>query len=267
MDTLALKLVLTPLLILVISLASRRWGEAVGGWLVGLPVTSGPVAFFLVLDQGVAFAEQAALGSLAGTVAQACFCIAYFHIATLAAWPLAFTLATLAFAVAATTLRIAAIPALPLYLMALVALSAGLYLCPRGRARAKAAILPLWDIPARMLVATSLVVGITTLATTLGATLSGLLSTFPVFATVLTVFAHRSLGATAARQVLRGLLLGLYCFSSFFVVLGLLMPHASLLLAFAASTLAALLVHGAAFQVIRRQRRSSTLDTTQLGSN
>jgi uncharacterized membrane protein (GlpM family) len=267
MDTLALKLILTPLLILAISLASRRWGEAVGGWLVGLPVTSGPVALFLALDQGVAFAEQAALGSLAATVAQACFCIAYFQMATLTPWPVTFTLATLAFAAAATILRIAAIPALPLYVVALVALSAGLYLCPRGTTRARAAILPLWDIPARMLVATSLVVGITTMATTLGPSLSGLLSTFPVFATVLTVFAHRSLGTTAARQVLRGLLLGLYCFSSFFVVLSLLMPHVSLLLAFATSTLAALLIHGAAFQVIRRQRRSTTLDTTQLGSN
>jgi len=46
MGTLALKLTITPFLILAASLASRRWGEAVGGWLVGLPLTSGPVAFF-----------------------------------------------------------------------------------------------------------------------------------------------------------------------------------------------------------------------------
>jgi hypothetical protein len=97
MDTLAPKLILTPLLILAISLASRRWGEAVGGWLVGLLVTSGPVAFFLALDHGVAFAKQAALGLLAGTVAQACFCVVYYQAATLAAWPVAFLLATVVF--------------------------------------------------------------------------------------------------------------------------------------------------------------------------
>src|SRR4029077_20326398 len=50
MDTLVLKVVATPLLILGARLASRRWGEIVGGWFVGLPLTSGPVCFFLALD-------------------------------------------------------------------------------------------------------------------------------------------------------------------------------------------------------------------------
>jgi hypothetical protein len=35
-DTLLLKLVLTPVLIAAASLAGRRWGQAVGGWMVGL---------------------------------------------------------------------------------------------------------------------------------------------------------------------------------------------------------------------------------------
>ena len=42
MGTLALKLTLTPILILTASLASRRWGQAIGGWLVSLPLTTGP---------------------------------------------------------------------------------------------------------------------------------------------------------------------------------------------------------------------------------
>jgi hypothetical protein len=50
LNTLALKLTVTPLLILAASLASRRWGEAVAGWFVGLPLTSAPVCFFLALD-------------------------------------------------------------------------------------------------------------------------------------------------------------------------------------------------------------------------
>ena len=47
MDTLVLKLVLTPTLIGTASLAGRRWGPAVSGWLVGFPFTSAPVALFL----------------------------------------------------------------------------------------------------------------------------------------------------------------------------------------------------------------------------
>jgi len=41
---LAFKLLLTPALLGLVSLAGRRWGPAVSGWLVGLPLTSGPVA-------------------------------------------------------------------------------------------------------------------------------------------------------------------------------------------------------------------------------
>ena len=61
------KLVLTPALIAAASLAGRRWGHAVSGWLVGLPLTSGPVALFLALERGTTFAADASLGSLAGS--------------------------------------------------------------------------------------------------------------------------------------------------------------------------------------------------------
>src|SRR5260370_42337540 len=77
MDNLALKLVLTPALIGTATLAGRRWGQSVGGWLVGLPLTTGPVAFFIALDHGTAFAAAAVVGSLVGAVAEAAFGVAY----------------------------------------------------------------------------------------------------------------------------------------------------------------------------------------------
>src|SRR5712692_6527915 len=60
-ESLTLKLVVTPALIGAASLAGRRWGQGVSGWIVGLPLTSGPVAFFLVVDHGAAFAVAARL--------------------------------------------------------------------------------------------------------------------------------------------------------------------------------------------------------------
>lgn len=65
------KVVISPSLVGLASLASRRWGEAIGGWLVALPLTAGPVVFFLAIDQGPLFARSAALGCLAGGLAQA----------------------------------------------------------------------------------------------------------------------------------------------------------------------------------------------------
>ena len=70
---------------------------------------------------------------------------------------------------------------------------------------------------------------------------------------MLAVFAHRLQGAAAARQVLRGLLMGLYGFASFFVVLSLLLPRTSLALAFMGACLAAMLVQGVSFKLMRRR--------------
>jgi hypothetical protein len=252
MSTLALKLSLTPLLILAASLAGRRWGETIGGWLVGLPLTSGPVAFFLTLDQGPGFAQQAAAGSLAGTAAQACFGLGYFLTAERAGWPIAFCAGTGAYAIAATSLQALALPHLALFLIALAALTLALRAMPPQPIRRVVAVLPIWDLPARMAVATTLVVAVTASASTLGPRLSGLLATFPIFATVLTVFAHQVQGATAARQVLRGLLMGLYGFAAFFAVLSLLLSRASVPIAFLAAGLAAMLIQGISFKLMRR---------------
>src|SRR5579864_7112040 len=69
MELVLLKLVLTPTLIGAASLAGRRWGAFIGGWLIALPLTSGPVTFFLALDQGPGFAAGVAAGSLLGVMA------------------------------------------------------------------------------------------------------------------------------------------------------------------------------------------------------
>ena len=49
---LALKLLLVPCFLLLVSLAGRRWGAHVVGWLAGLPVVAGPILYFLALEQG-----------------------------------------------------------------------------------------------------------------------------------------------------------------------------------------------------------------------
>jgi hypothetical protein len=102
MDTFVLKLLATPLLILAASLASRGWGEIVGGWLVGLPLTSGPVSLFLALDHGTGFAAAASLGALAGAAAEAVFGLTYGIVVRHVAWPGALAVASVAFALAGT---------------------------------------------------------------------------------------------------------------------------------------------------------------------
>lgn len=64
LDSLLLRIVVTPALIGAASLAGRRWGQAVSGWLVGLPqLPRLGVAAAFVAAIAVAVAVQA--GSLA----------------------------------------------------------------------------------------------------------------------------------------------------------------------------------------------------------
>jgi len=68
------KLILTPLAIVAALWVARRWGDAFGGWLAGLPLTSAPVAAFLAIEHGRAFAAAASAGSVAAVASQASFC-------------------------------------------------------------------------------------------------------------------------------------------------------------------------------------------------
>jgi len=61
-----LKLIVTPALIGLASLAGRKWGHAISGWLVALPLTTGPIVFFLAVSHGPAFAAETAAGILTG---------------------------------------------------------------------------------------------------------------------------------------------------------------------------------------------------------
>ncbi|WP_306323721.1 MULTISPECIES: hypothetical protein [unclassified Streptomyces] len=242
MQNVAVKVVVTPLLIGGASLAGRRWGHQVGGWLVALPLTSGPVAFFLATDHGNAFAGHAAVGMLAGTISQLVFALAYRALAHRGI-PAAFATGCLAFAAATTALAALNWPAVPTFLLVLAALIAGFAITRRtGRTSAdpvKAANPPGWDLPLRMTVATGVVMGIIALAPAIGPHLAGLLSPFPVFGVVMAVFTHRTHGPTAAVSVLDGLIMGLAAPAVFFLALALALPPLGLP-AFAVAALAAL---------------------------
>ncbi|HTZ80959.1 MAG TPA: hypothetical protein VMC10_23815 [Stellaceae bacterium] len=253
METLVLKLVATPVLIGGATLAGRRWGQQVGGWLVGLPLTSGPVAVFLTLERGADFAAGAALGSLEGLAAEAAFCLGYGWCARFVGWPRSFLMGSFAFALAGSAFHAMALPPLRLLASVLIVLVAALRLMPRWSGTPATAVPPAWDLPARMVAATSLVVALTMAAPLLGPRLSGLLATFPLFASVLAVFAHATQDRIAAVAVLRGLLLGLFSFAAFFAALEWALPRFGAGAGFAAATAAALIVQGATLLLMRQK--------------
>src|SRR5512141_1339066 len=114
MNTLLLKIIVTPALIGTASLAGRRWGHSISGWMVALPLTTGPITFFLALSHGPAFAASAAAGTLAGGISQAAFVTAYGLLAWHWKWPATLVAAILSFAVLTALLQQLTLPLIPL---------------------------------------------------------------------------------------------------------------------------------------------------------
>jgi hypothetical protein len=183
-DTFVLKFVMTPTLIALISLAGRRWGPAISGVLVGLPLTSGPIAFFLAVDHGVSFAAATAMGTLAGTISQAAFCVAYKRSAFRFGWALTVLLSSLVFAIFTVVLQSVKLSLPPLCLLVVLSLILALRLTMTVHIPAAAKRLPKWDIPTRMFIATAYVILLTGIAPRIGPHLTGLLSPFPLYAAV-----------------------------------------------------------------------------------
>jgi hypothetical protein len=250
---LALKLLLVPAFLLMVSLAGRRWGPQVAGWLAGLPVVAGPILFFLAIERGVGFAAEAAALSLSAVLASVSFSLAYAHAGLCKPWPLALLAGLLAWSAAAWAL--ACLPVSPGLALAvsLVTLLVAPRLFPVVAVEASGRPTGQGELALRMLAGAVLTVGVTTAAAVLGPAWSGLLAVFPVLGIVLAVFSHRSQGAGFAAALLRAMATGLYAFAAFCFVLALSLPAWGTAWAFLAATLASL-----ATQVATRRRVAAT---------
>jgi hypothetical protein len=253
------KLVLTPLIVVLATLAGRRFGRVASGWLIGLPLTSGPITAFFAIEHGPHFAARAAVGSLGGAVAEVGFCFAYAVAGRRRRWPSAVAAGSLCFAATATLLDALPLDArsgtvAQLTVAASASLVIGLALLPDVAAGAdRPDRLPSrWDLPARAAAATGFLLALTAVATSLGPRLSGLLAVYPLYTVVLAAFAQRLDGPTAAVQVLRGLLVGLFSFVCFFATLAVALGRLSTPTAFALAFAAALGVQALSLRPLLR---------------
>jgi hypothetical protein len=253
MNILALKLILAPLIIGTASLAGRKWGPAVSGWLVGLPITSGPVVFILALSHGADFAANAALGTLSGGLSLVAYALTYAWLAARFRWPMAITGSLLVFGLSTTLLKNVTFPLVSIFLVVCAVIALGLRLMPKDDVEGNNANPGRWDLPARILIGTSFILLLTSIAPFIDPRLTGLLTTIPLYVTILVIFAHRQQGPAAAAHVQRGLLYGLFAFAGFFLTLGLLLPRAGIGLSFLASTLVALIVQGGSLQMMHKK--------------
>ncbi len=253
---LILKLILVPSLIAAVTLASRRWGPSVAGWLSAFPVVSAPILYFIAWDHGAIFTAAAAVGTLSAVIAILVFGLSYAWAATRFAWGISLLLSFAAYFCAVSALAVWA----PTLHFAAGAVLLALLLAPMGYRRLlthsayvttqsantnqskQQAAKPANDLIWRMMAGAALVLLVTHFSATLGPRLSGVFAMFPVMGSVLVVFSHRLSGALFATRMLGGMVLGYYAFSIFCFTLALTLQTYRVDVAFLISLGAALAV-------------------------
>ena len=238
---LALKLFLVPSFLIIVTLAGKRWGPGVAGWLAGLPVSAGPILFVVTLEQGTRFAQSAAAASLSAVSTTIAFCAIYSHSCQRFRWSYSL-LITASLWLAAISL-LAHLPTAPGIALALAATA--LLLAPRlFPAQQPIAIsrsIAVSELACRAAAGAALTLAVTLSAASIGMTWSGLLTTYPVLGTVLAIFSHRQHGPHYVVSLLRSMAIGMYSFAAFFLTLSLFLDRLGTMAAFCAASTAALL--------------------------
>ena len=221
------KLILAPLLVALATLVAWRWGPKIGGIVVGLPLSTGPIFLFLAIDQGLGFAARACVGILFGLVGLAGFALVYTAVSRHAGWAVSLMVSAVAyFVVSGAVNSLAPNGVIGAGLAAYAALLLVASLIKRPQAGATKPASPWWDIWFRMITAAALTLAITTAAARLGPTFSGIVGTYPVVTTVIMTFTHHHFGREVAIAMLRGTVLSWIGFVSSFLVIGLtLIPY------------------------------------------
>jgi hypothetical protein len=264
MAVLAVRILLAPCFVVMVSLVARRFGVRIGGVVAGLPVIAGPILLVLAVQHGSPFASRAAVGVLLGMVGLAAFVLAYVATARWVRWPGAVAVAYAAFALAVVAMRPVSVGPLLAFVIACGALILTLGLLPRPRYPDRT---PLpharWDLPFRAVSTTLAVVTVTAIATTLGPHLSGLITSLPIITAVLAAFTHAHRGRDEAARLLRGFSIGFFAYATFCFVIATAVRPLGIAVCFALATIVALAVQAAAVAASHRHEVRAQQVTSQ----
>ncbi len=249
-----LKFLITPTLMLAISLAAKRWGAHIGGLLSGLPVTSALVMLFLSLEQGPGFALQAIPGALAGLAAVQATYLFYYQITKRSKALIGSIAALLVYALSAVLIshvgKVSVSVALTLLLLSVII---AVTTKPSHSGQSKVVSLPRWVIPMRMLTATALLLVITACAQWLGPVLSGLLAPIPIIAWPLAVFAHVQGGHDELGAIVRGNAIGALGVLGFYLAINMTIVPWGTVPAIAAAVVLAVVATFAVAKLLQRR--------------
>jgi len=245
------KILIAPVLIGLVSLAGRKWGPGIAGWLLGLPLNSAPILVFLVLQEGREFASAAAVGSLLGIIAWAAFGLIYALSCPRVSWWVSMLAGWAGYGVMAWLVSHVHLGVGWSFVLVVAALITILLLFPRPAQSDLVLPRRRYELWLRMITATIMVVALTGAAKALGPQRSGILAAFPNYTTILAVFSHQQSAASAVK-VLRGVTMGLYTTTVFCTILAICLLHMKAFPSFALALGSAGLVQAGSLVFVRR---------------
>ena len=235
-----LRLALVPTAVWLASLAARRWGHKVSGYLGGMPLIGGPITLFLALDHGAEFAARSATITLAAILGQAAHLLAFASVGRRARWPTALAAGWTSFAVVGVLVAwLDPGPYLALGI-AIAGLAAAQRWLPRYQGGATLPAVPPAELRLRLAAAVGLAALILWSARAFGPVVSGVLLSLPITGSIMPPFTLAIYGPDALARLIRGFVVGLCGFTAFFFVVAIAVVPAGVTLGFGAAILAAL---------------------------
>lgn len=214
---LALKIFLSPLLMLIVTRLQARSSAGAGGRFMGWPLVTGPIIFIIFLQEGSAFAAKTAHGALLGQISLIAFAWSYALVALRAPWYLSIATATVTFIGSVYLVSLIHIPLWLTFILLVVALFLVNKFWPTYQPITTPLSSPRWELYLRIGLVIALVFALSEFSQTLGPSLTGGFSTYPVIATIMGTFNHKRFGANAAISLHHGLMQRLYITS---IILG-----------------------------------------------
>ncbi len=256
---LALRILLAPLAVLVGTVAQRRFGHAISGLIVGLPLTSLPLLWLVALQHGTAFASSMTSALLVGSIAEAVVLWLYARLTTHVSPLVALGGTLAAFAIVTGAVNLLKLSAVLAALLTAAGFALALRLWPAntGDAAPSSGRSRLW---LRLVLSAVFTLVIVSLAGRLGPVVSGLVDALPAMSLMMAFMTHQDHGANASSTFLRGVTRGSYSYLVAMLVLAETLRGGNLLFAFASAMGAALAVQAGvqAFDSLAPLLRSAT---------
>lgn len=238
---LVLRIIIGPLGVLGGTLAQRRLGHAMGGLIIGLPLTSLPLLWLVALQRGSTFTGSMTNALLIGSIIEGLVLWSYAKLTTRMAPVTALMGGLIVFIVSVSAVGIFHVSAVLAGLLTAAGFALALRWWPAtaseelehsGRSR----------LFARVIAATVFTVIVVTMAGALGPVLSGLVDALPMTTMLMAFMTHQEQGPDAASRFMRGVSRGSFSYVAAMVVLAEALKTGDVLMAFGLSIAAALVV-------------------------